>query len=717
MVKKSLHEADFSNEAIIACVHYNIHYLDELLKYFNQDRKLRMFNEVIPDVKEEILLKCKESEEVDDESRRKYSRKKEHEYQSVVTMIPENLQLATSLEELVNAGVLSKKTWQSLGINNITDVNGFVNHYLKSNSYRDLRCIGTLKNNEATILAKTIINKIKLTIGVEQNPVANFSFTAGNVLPDKLKMLLDIRKGELKRSITEFFETKVLILSNENKLASMLNSLMKNPKIIPALGKKGNNDLKKFLNEYKSLCIDQRKHSAIRKEYLIQSLRKLAWVDDNWINANDLELNKPLQLLYNIINDATTLKNNDQFILRNVNTIKIIEEGQGLKYEDALNKYNQSHSSLTVLNTFKVWINRTKNKLIELLDDIMNELPELKMKLNAIFKLSGDFVVFQAEHTDSINEQNNTDFSDLFFDLLISRLNPDYYSLNGPGKRMFTELAFVKNDKVKNNHKFEGLLKTLSNEFNKPSAKERIFNIVSPVKECLNNEFGVACLVEFLKTQNNEVKFEGESLIFPPTHVRKKSLGELVYKVIEENNVPMHYDDIISRFREKYPDVKLSAYRSLRDAMDKSENITSMGGKSNHFLLNEWKAKYYVGPNKEFIIDFLQKKQPAHFFEIYRHISTKRPGVKVITVTEILSGLSELFYYHGGGYYSLSNNASVNKKKIYPRTQKGIYSFIEKNRQLLTNQAELIKLLKKQFKEYSLIQLEYAIYQVSEKQV
>ncbi len=717
MVKKSLHEADFSNEAIIACVHYNIHYLDELLKYFNQDRKLRMFNEVIPDVKEEILLKCKESEEVDDESRRKYSRKKEHEYQSVVTMIPENLQLATSLEELVNAGVLSKKTWQSLGINNITDVNGFVNHYLKSNSYRDLRCIGTLKNNEATILAKTIINKIKLTIGVEQNPVANFSFTAGNVLPDKLKMLLDIRKGELKRSITEFFETKVLILSNENKLASMLNSLMKNPKIIPALGKKGNNDLKKFLNEYKSLCIDQRKHSAIRKEYLIQSLRKLAWVDDNWINANDLELNKPLQLLYNIINDATTLKNNDQFILRNVNTIKIIEEGQGLKYEDALNKYNQSHSSLTVLNTFKVWINRTKNKLIELLDDIMNELPELKMKLNAIFKLSGDFVVFQAEHTDSINEQNNTDFSDLFFDLLISRLNPDYYSLNGPGKRMFTELAFVKNDKVKNNHKFEGLLKTLSNEFNKPSAKERIFNIVSPVKECLNNEFGVACLVEFLKTQNNEVKFEGESLIFPPTHIRKKSLGELVYKVIEENNVPMHYDDIISRFREKYPDVKLSAYRSLRDAMDKSENITSMGGKSNHFLLNEWKAKYYVGPNKEFIIDFLQKKQPAHFFEIYRHISTKRPGVKVITVTEILSGLSELFYYHGGGYYSLSNNASVNKKKIYPRTQKGIYSFIEKNRQLLTNQAELIKLLKKQFKEYSLIQLEYAIYQVSEKQV
>lgn len=717
MVKKSLHEADFSNEAIIACVHYNIHYLDELLKYFNQDRKLRMFNEVIPDVKEEILLKCKESEEVDDESRRKYSRKKEHEYQSVVTMIPENLQLATSLEELVNAGVLSKKTWQSLGINNITDVNGFVNHYLKSNSYRDLRCIGTLKNNEATILAKTIINKIKLTIGVEQNPVANFSFTAGNVLPDKLKMLLDIRKGELKRSITEFFETKVLILSNENKLASMLNSLMKNPKIIPALGKKGNNDLKKFLNEYKSLCIDQRKHSAIRKEYLIQSLRKLAWVDDNWINANDLELNKPLQLLYNIINDATTLKNNDQFILRNVNTIKIIEEGQGLKYEDALNKYNQSHSSLTVLNTFKVWINRTKNKLIELLDDIMNELPELKMKLNAIFKLSGDFVVFQAEHTDSINEQNNTDFSDLFFDLLISRLNPDYYSLNGPGKRMFTELAFVKNDKVKNNHKFEGLLKTLSNEFNKPSAKERIFNIVSPVKECLNNEFGVACLVEFLKTQNNEVKFEGESLIFPPTHVKKKSLGELVYKVIEENNVPMHYDDIISRFREKYPDVKLSAYRSLRDAMDKSENITSMGGKSNHFLLNEWKAKYYVGPNKEFIIDFLQKKQPAHFFEIYRHISTKRPGVKVITVTEILSGLSELFYYHGGGYYSLSNNASVNKKKIYPRTQKGIYSFIEKNRQLLTNQAELIKLLKKQFKEYSLIQLEYAIYQVSEKQV
>lgn len=717
MVKKSLHEADFSNEAIIACVHYNIHYLDELLKYFNQDRKLRMFNEVIPDVKEEILLKCKESEEVDDESRRKYSRKQEHEYQSVVTMIPENLQLATSLEELVNAGVLSKKTWQSLGINNITDVNGFVNHYLKSNSYRDLRCIGTLKNNEATILAKTIINKIKLTIGVEQNPVANFSFTAGNVLPDKLKMLLDIRKGELKRSITEFFETKVLILSNENKLASMLNSLMKNPKIIPALGKKGNNDLKKFLNEYKSLCIDQRKHSAIRKEYLIQSLRKLAWVDDNWINANDLELNKPLQLLYNIINDATTLKNNDQFILRNVNTIKIIEEGQGLKYEDALNKYNQSHSSLTVLNTFKVWINRTKNKLIELLDDIMNELPELKMKLNAIFKLSGDFVVFQAEHTDSINEQNNTDFSDLFFDLLISRLNPDYYSLNGPGKRMFTELAFVKNDKVKNNHKFEGLLKTLSNEFNKPSAKERIFNIVSPVKECLNNEFGVACLVEFLKTQNNEVKFEGESLIFPPTHVKKKSLGELVYKVIEENNVPMHYDDIISRFREKYPDVKLSAYRSLRDAMDKSENITSMGGKSNHFLLNEWKAKYYVGPNKEFIIDFLQKKQPAHFFEIYRHISTKRPGVKVITVTEILSGLSELFYYHGGGYYSLSNNASVNKKKIYPRTQKGIYSFIEKNRQLLTNQAELIKLLKKQFKEYSLIQLEYAIYQVSEKQV
>lgn len=717
MVKKSLHEADFSNEAIIACVHYNIHYLDELLKYFNQDRKLRMFNQVIPDVKEEILLKCKESEEVDDESRRKYSRKKEHEYQSVVTMIPENLQLATSLEELVNAGVLSKKTWQSLGINNITDVNGFVNHYLKSNSYRDLRCIGTLKNNEATILAKTIINKIKLTIGVEQNPVANFSFTAGNVLPDKLKMLLDIRKGELKRSITEFFETKVLILSNENKLASMLNSLMKNPKIIPALGKKGNNDLKKFLNEYKSLCIDQRKHSAIRKEYLIQSLRKLAWVDDNWINANDLELNKPLQLLYNIINDATTLKNNDQFILRNVNTIKIIEEGQGLKYEDALNKYNQSHSSLTVLNTFKVWINRTKNKLIELLDDIMNELPELKMKLNAIFKLSGDFVVFQAEHTDSINEQNNTDFSDLFFDLLISRLNPDYYSLNGPGKRMFTELAFVKNDKVKNNHKFEGLLKTLSNEFNKPSAKERIFNIVSPVKECLNNEFGVACLVEFLKTQNNEVKFEGESLIFPPTHVKKKSLGELVYKVIEENNVPMHYDDIISRFREKYPDVKLSAYRSLRDAMDKSENITSMGGKSNHFLLNEWKAKYYVGPNKEFIIDFLQKKQPAHFFEIYRHISTKRPGVKVITVTEILSGLSELFYYHGGGYYSLSNNASVNKKKIYPRTQKGIYSFIEKNRQLLTNQAELIKLLKKQFKEYSLIQLEYAIYQVSEKQV
>ncbi|MBN2864128.1 MAG: hypothetical protein JXN62_13255 [Bacteroidales bacterium] len=718
MVKKSLHEAGFSNEAIIACVRHDIHYADELMKYYLKDPKLRIFDNITAVVKEEILQKCYENEISQNEKNRKLPDTSEKKSSNTDNEFPDYIHESTTLEELVEKGILSKKTWQALATNNIHDMRSLVNHYDNNNkSFRGLRQVGTLKNNEAIRVAQLFVDR-KYSGEKTTEAKAVFSFNASNVLPEKLKMLFDLRKNELKRSIVLFFEKKVIPVKDPEKLAAVLNRLVKNPGLIPSMGKRrGITDLEYFLNEYQTLCTDDRSQAALEKDNLVNRLRKLAWIDKDWIESNDLEFGKPLQILYNIIRDASALKNNEQFILSNVNTLKIIEEGKGLKYEDALKKYNESQDSSTVMNTFKVWIKRTRTKLDELLGDIVNELPELKERLMETFSLTGDFVIFPAERTDVLNEQNETDFSERFFDLLISILNTGYLSLNGTGIRKFNELGFIKNDLVSDKKKFEVLTNMLGDEIGKTTSKERRLDLITMAEGCLKREFDISNLVEFLKTQNNEIGFDKGVLIMPPTRERRKKLGELAYRIIEDNREPMLYDSIIRKFREEHPDMNLRSYRSLRDAMDRSNRIFSMGGRSNRFLIDKWKTRYFVGPSKEFIIDFLKKKQPAHFYEIFIHLSAKRPGLRIITVTDVLMGLPDLFYHHGGGYFSLAGDRSTDRSQVFPRLQAGVYSLIKKIKKHPGSGSELISILREKFPQYTDVQLEYAVYQVSERQV
>ncbi|HOO99257.1 MAG TPA: hypothetical protein PLV06_06070 [Bacteroidales bacterium] len=718
MVKKSLHEAGFSNEAIIACVRHDIHYADELMKYYLKDPKLRIFDNITAVVKEEILQKCSEVEISQKEKKKKLPDITVEKGRNKRSLFPDNIKEKTTLEELVEKGILSKKTWQALATNNIHDVGSLLNHYVNNNnSFRGLRQVGTLKNNEAIWIAQLCIDR-NLTGKETTEAEAVFLFNASNVLPEKLKMLFNLRKNELKRSMVLFFEKEVIPVKDPEKLAVILNRLMKNPGLIPSMGKrKGVADLENFLNEYQTLCTDDRSQSALEKDNLIHRIRKLAWIDEDWVASNDLEFDKPLQIVYNIIRDARTLKNNEQFILRNVNTLRIFEEGQGLKYEDALKKYNESQDSSTVMNTFKVWIKRTRTKLEELLRDIANEIPELKAKLLTIFSLPGDFVIFPAERTDVLNKHNETDFTERFFDLLISSLNPGYMSLCGSGIRRFNEPGFIKSDFVSDKKKFEVMTKIIGDEIVKTTSKERRLDLISMTEGCLKREFDISNLVEFLKTQNNEIRYDKGILILPPTLERRKKLGELVYKIIEDNLEPMHYDAIVRKFREENPDVNLRSYRSLRDAMDRSNRIFSMGGRSNRFLLDKWKTIYFVGPNKEFIIDFLKKKQPAHFYEIFMHLSEKRPGLRIITVTDVLMGLPDLFYHHGGGYYSLAGDRVIDRSQTFPRLQSGVYSLIKNIIKQSVSHSELIRILRERFPSYSDVQLEYAVYQVSERQV
>ena len=721
MHKISLKEAGLSNEAIIECVRQDIHFIHELLGCYVVDKNLEILKDVSPEVKKEIIHLCKEKtkglhNEPAVKTESKPEKRKYGKNIAPVHTVDINITPDTFLVELEDLGHISKNTRLALDTNNICTAGQLIDHYKKFKSFRGLRQIGDLKNIEASRLCEALIFRIANPVTETEKNGRSGIFTAENVNKPVLEKLFSLRSHGFRGPVISYFRNEIFTENDPGALAEKLNEINNDPKVIPGVGIKVAADLQAFLEELKKYSNSDQGSSDLDKQILVNSLRKVAWIDDNWLQENDLEFSKPLQILYNLIFNSVSLKDNDIFILENVSTFKITEKHKGLKYEEALEKYNSERGTEIPFSTFKVWINRVKSKFSQVIDDILSGLPELSEKLHVSLGLSEDFELVASERIDELNDTDGTGFSDLFFDLLICALNKEYYSLYGPAKGAFPVPGYLKRSLVKDPEKLDKLLLFLGKALEQKRTKERTFDLGQELADILEPGIGSGYLLSFLKGQNDEIRTESGKVILPATIERRKSLGELVTEIVEENGAPMHYNDIIERFEEKHPEIHLSAYRSLRDAINYSERLTSMGGSSSHYLLKEWQEEYYVGSLKELIIDLLREKQPRHFYEIFKVLSEKRPGLqRPVTVLAILTDLSEIFYHHQGGYYSIMADTSVDKGKTYPRIHAAVYSVIQQNKALLGSLPELLKILKDKYPDLSEIQLEYAVYQYLEK--
>ena len=716
MRKIYISASGFSNEAVRACVKNNLYYLHELLKLYNEDRQLNKLENLKPDVKSEILSICDEmSSVVESEISKSHNQVESRTVRADINSshIPSDL----SLEQLRVNGFLSVDLYQALEINNIIDIAGFIEHYRETGSFRDLRRIGKLKNYEAINLVK------RLNINIEFSEPANIvypeilPFSPDNVSIEKLKILFDLRKQSLKNTCLRYFNDEILAVSDKTLLSEKLNKLIKNPDLINAMGVNGITSLQNFLNEYVKVCTNKLDASALDREHTIFRLRKLAWIDERWLEETGYSLDQPLKTLSNIIFNSVSLRDNDLFILKNLKSFKITNEHKGLKYDEAVDKLSEFTGEDIPIGSFKGWVYRLRKKLPEVIEECLEELPELSDKLEQYLKLEKDFVIFSSDEIARLNDQNNTGFSNLFFDILITILNKNYKSFYSLSNEKFEELAYLKEDYIKDENELKEFFEILSKAVFRLSGKYRKMELLQKVEKCFSPEFSVNDLVTFLVAHNNEISFEENLLVIPPSHEPRRSLGKCVIEILKEKGEAMHYNEIVESFKMKFPDQKLSAYRSLRDALDKSDLTMPLGGRSNYYILAEWEQRYFTGPYKKIIIDYLEGKQPQHFYSFFKSVREKRPEVRIISIIEVLNSLSEIIHDHKGGFHSLKRNKDVDFKKLYPRLHASVYKQIEQNVQLLNNKPELISVLKKEFPQFEEIQLEYAIYQFSEKQI
>jgi hypothetical protein len=483
------------------------------------------------------------------------------------------------------------------------------------------------------------------------------------------------------------------------------------------MGANGVASLQKFLNEYINVCINKPEASDLEREYIIFRLRKLAWIDEKWLEETGYSFDLPLKTLSNIIFNSVSLKDHDLFILKNLKSYKITDEHKGLKYDEAVDKLSEFTGEDIPIGSFKGWVYRLRKKLPEVIEECLEELPELRDKLEQYLKLEKDFVIFSSDEIARLNDQNNTGFSNLFFNILITIVNKDYKSFYSLSNEKFEELAYLKDDFIKDENELKGFFEILSKEVFRLSVKYHKIEISQEVKKCFYAEFSVNDLVTFLVAHNNEIRFEENLLIIPPSHEPRKSLGNYVIEILKEKGEAMHYNEIVESFKMKFPDQKLSAYRSLRDALDKSDMTMPLGGRSNYYILAEWEQRYYTGPYKKLIIDFLEGKQPQHFYSIFKTVRVKRPELRLISIIEVLNSLSKIIHDHKGGFHSMKRNKEVDFTIVYQRLHASVYKQIEQNLELLNNKPELISALRKKFPQFEEIQLEYAIYQFSEKQI
>ena len=704
-----LKSSNLSDEAVDVCIQNNIHTLQQLIDVYISDNKFINVDVNNNEHRTELITFCNDvlqyfRTQIQIKEKRKVPNRLETEKR-----VLNNL----TIQQLKDKGLISNRLYNSLKRNSVVDLRMIKKHYLEYNSFYDLNGIGEQTNNEAIQFIRSVVfNEVDQAV----NNISNrMRFTEEKIDMSVLSNLLVMYEDLLKPKIVSYFINEIISLKDKKIVTEKLNTLIENPNTINGTGEKNIESLNNFLEDYYNICKNPLTRKEFEQRYFLYRCNLLVHDSFNFENIKDLDIEKPLEIIEFIIQNSKKLNVIDHYILENIGSAKIYNHSVGLKYIEASKELGEILNKDINVKSIKSSASRLKNKLSIIFKEIFKIIPELKLKMKELFPISSDIEFFNEELLDNVNENNNTTFHITFFDMLLSVIyEKDYLSVYNMSNKYFDFLCFINRKFIAPHGDFKKFIIDLRDIL---KSSNSIKNKFIEIEELLPT--GVLIidrhqfLTEFLKKINSDIIIGDTQVIFPPTRERKKGLVDLIESVLHEKGEAMHYDELVKEFDKKYPDFERTSNRSLKDAMDKSDIILSLGGLSNYYILAEWKDRYHVGSLKNIIKDYLQySSAPVHYFELFKNFAPKRPGLTEKVINQVLIHFSDsIFKSHGEGFYSLRKN-NIETEKRYTKIHTGLYDFINKHHELLNSPETLLDIMTNRYPGFERIQLEFVIYKL-----
>jgi len=712
-----LKDSNLSEDSIKSCVQNNIHTLQNLMDQYQADQDFSKLSFLSEKSKREILEFCDDvlhyfrsyfdnEQDLLQAEIPNTNEANNDEFESL-NSIKENY----TIEELYKEEFISKKVYQALIMNNLDDLNELYRYYINYGTFATLRNIGNLKNTELLQLVNRYHPKDSVDIQKRTNTKVLFEEDC-KLDPEFLLEFLNLWKLKLKGVVYDHLKKEIIKTKNDSELLkSVLNQIYKSPESIKGFGSQKGNLVKKFLEEYKELITASESYRINRYSHLkLFHSDKFKLSDEK---LNELDWSYPLKSFKALLDSSKRIKELDRFILENVRTCKITEVNEGLTYEKTREKASELFESEITTGVIKARTNRAKEKLVNEIDYLINEIPALAKAFDNLFKLKGEFVLVDSEKLHHLNEMNGTNFSNYLFNLIYTIYNKGYWSIFDLSGQFFCELSYISKKIVRDQQKFKTLIRSLRDKVNYHSSREKTYSLESQDVEFINSTQRLNYLKNLLVTHNPQIQFEDNYFTVPPAYDGRTPLIYYIVEVIREYGKAIHYDELIKRFDRKYPNIERNSYRSLRDAMSQSELTTPLGGSSNYYILQEWESNYKLGPYKTLILEYFEQQGGIqHYFEVYRNISKDRPDLRLENVLATLLMLKDTFRSHDGGFYSLKKD-NINNVK-YRRVHSGVHKIIRKNKKLVDDPTILTKILKDHYPYLEEIQLEFVISQFEE---
>lgn len=449
-----LKESSLDKEIVNICIGNKLHTLEELFSCFIRNNDLKNVSGLSEIQRNELIAFCHDVSAYFEQKLKarvlnKTLRKKPLQNVSD-NKLAEGLE-NMSIDEMYLKKIISRGLYYALRQNGIFNYSLIIKHYSKSKTFYNLRRIGELLNIELLKLISDSINSgLIQPIEVTDDNKTHFK-PDDRIDSEVFSKFLENRRAELKKLVVEYFRNLILKSENAESLIKSLNEIYENPGLIKGVDVGRSHQIKKFLNDLKMIVSDQVNFEKFEKECLLNLIAKIASVNINLINTDSIRLDSPISIIDFIITNSGKLKSKHHFVLENVGKLKIRKPGQGLNNKQAREKLcNELDMELTD-DAFRTLVSRTRKIIKGLLHTIVTDLDPYIGSLKHKLTLKKEFEIFPTSDLEELNKESNSDFSLIFFDILIRLFNKEYLSVNAAGTRGLTELTYIREVSINDN--------------------------------------------------------------------------------------------------------------------------------------------------------------------------------------------------------------------------------------------------------------------------
>lgn len=148
-----------------------------------------------------------------------------------------------------------------------------------------------------------------------------------------------------------------------------------------------------------------------------------------------------------------------------------------------------------------------------------------------------------------------------------------------------------------------------------------------------------------------------------------------LYDILYQNGKPMHIKDLFDVFKYRYPEHKYTDFSQIKHSLYQHPHILPIG-KSSRYALDFWDDIYF-GSIRNLLVDLLDSSEiPLHIDHLIREVKKFYPRTSKSSVMSTMADESKMrFKVFGNGYYGLS---SKNYGDEYIESQKKQFSFEER---------------------------------------